>query len=233
MGFKDSALYWLPRIEKIDGLNIPTTKIIELTEDMKILMVANEFTFLEEYGLDFEREFRKFNFPVFIRTDEMSRKHEWNKTCFVNSLGNFFPNMFCLVSDNIRCGEECRAILIREFIPLEHHFTHFGAMPVARERRYFIDDGKVVCHHPYWDEIAFECNLNDHDLNRLNEINSETEIEIEELTRMAQLVANEFEGSWSVDFAQAETGRWFLIDMATAENSWHPEDCEFGYQISK
>jgi D-alanine-D-alanine ligase-like ATP-grasp enzyme len=31
------------------------------------------------------------------------------------------------------------------------------------------------------------------------------------------------EHCWSVDFAQDEAGKWWLIDMARAESSWHPK----------
>jgi len=29
-------------------------------------------------------------------------------------------------------------------------------------------------------------------------------------------------GSWSVDFALDANGKWWLIDMALAADSWHP-----------
>lgn len=38
--------------------------------------------------------------------------------------------------------------------------------------------------------------------------------------------------AWSVDFARDETGDWWLIDMAVAADSWHP-DCEQEAVIGK
>lgn len=39
------------------------------------------------------------------------------------------------------------------------------------------------------------------------------------------IVADNFDGYWSVDFAQDVNGDWYLIDMALGNESWHPE-CE-------
>ena len=49
---------------------------------------------------------------------------------------------------------------------------------------------------------------------------------IAELTELAKTVALVFSDDWSVDFAMTIQGNWYLIDMAVAQDSWHPEDCE-------
>ena len=43
------------------------------------------------------------------------------------------------------------------------------------------------------------------------------------LTGYASMVARAIEGFWSVDFCKGADGQWYLIDMATGANSWHPE----------
>jgi len=57
----------------------------------------------------------------------------------------------------------------------------------------------------------------------LKELNTETTDEIEILTGYAEMVARVLDGYWSVDFAYGKNGKWYLIDMATGEHSWHPE----------
>ncbi len=225
--FEDSALYWLPKIENIDGINVPRTEIIEMEEDALVLVNVNMNLFIQEYGSLFENVLKKFDFPLFIRTDEMARKRDWENTCYVKNKSKFYPNLKNLVTDNLRCGEKCRAILIREFIPLEHLFVKFTSIPVSKERRYFIKDGKILCHHAYWNRIAFENSLTKDEELQLKEINKESEEEIKELSTMALKVAKVMKGSWSIDFAKSDSGKWFLIDMATANHSEHPEECEF------
>lgn len=86
-----------------------------------------------------------------------------------------------------------------------------------------------MCHHPYWSEDAIsqvEWTLEEEtkktwkDL--LVEMNQETKEEILTLTKYSELVGKEIEGFWSVDFAKAKKGIWYLIDMALGKNSWHP-----------
>ena len=57
----------------------------------------------------------------------------------------------------------------------------------------------------------------------LEELNTETDDEIQHLTEMAERVADCFEGYWSLDFAMAEDGICYAIDMAPGEISWSPD----------
>ena len=50
------------------------------------------------------------------------------------------------------------------------------------------------------------------------------------LKSMAEKVAKVLKGNWSVDFACDVSGAWWLIDMATALHSWHP-DCNSSAQF--
>lgn len=49
---------------------------------------------------------------------------------------------------------------------------------------------------------------------------------IDQLTNKAEQVADEFDGYWSIDFAETTDGDWYAIDMAAGIASWHPEGCE-------
>ncbi len=220
--FKDSFLYWFPRIKEILGLNIPKTEIIELSEEDLISLEINDLYYFQENKVRFKIVFKKFNFPIFLRTDEFSKKHDWKDSCFVQNKDQFFANLRNLIISSNRINEACRALVIREFLHLQTTFKYFNEMPVAKERRYFISEGKVICHHPYWNEIAFETD----DLcikEKLKEINYESEMETLILKNMAKKVANVLEGNWSVDFACDISNKWWVIDMATAKHSWHPE----------
>jgi hypothetical protein len=125
-------------------------------------------------------------------------------------------------------GLPIEAIVVREYIPMDSKYTAFHGMPVSPERRYFIDNGKVVCHHAYWikEAIIEPSATNWKELS--DEMNKETPEEIELLTKYAELVGTVLpEGFWSVDFCKAKDGTWYLIDMAVGEESWHPKNCKF------
>jgi hypothetical protein len=117
-------------------------------------------------------------------------------------------------------------VAIRELIRLQVGFTAFyGKLPIGAERRYFISDGAVVCHHPYWIEAAIQKPTIKNWKRVLADLNEEHYTEVALLTEYAWEIAQQFEGNWSVDFCRGTDGKWWLIDMATAHNSWHP-DCE-------
>jgi hypothetical protein len=171
----------------------------------------------------------KMGYPCFLRTDLASGKHDWKKSCFVDKPDELWSHIFEVVSFNLMAdivGLDFKALVVREFILMDSKFTAFyGDMPVNPERRYFIKDGKVVCHHPYWIEEAIADSKDPSIPNWrevAKELNTETAEEIDLLTGYANIVAQQIRGYWSVDFCKAKDGRWILIDMASGEKSWHP-----------
>lgn len=127
-------------------------------------------------------------------------------------------------------GLSFRALVFREFLPLDAPFTAFNDMPVARERRYFVRDGKAVCWHPYWQEQAVLAYRGATPLpadwqQQLAQLNAMDDAEVQALTTMAETFGKRNPGYWSVDFARTRAGRWVLIDAARGEVSWHPDGC--------
>jgi len=233
---KDSMLGWYPKIKDLP-IPMPRTEIIKLNEKEIEGYWKNDSCCLDRLHPEAEKIIaRHFDFPVFIRTDEFSAKHGWKDTCFVDGLSKLKSHIFEVIIQG-RCadlmGLQCNALVIREFIPMDTKFEGCqGAMPVNPERRYFIKDGKLICHHPYWIEAAVESGsrgvieLPDNWKELLAEANRETKEEVELLSKYAQLVAGVLpEGFWSIDFCKSKDGTWYLIDMATGERSWHPDTC--------
>jgi hypothetical protein len=119
--------------------------------------------------------------------------------------------------------------MLRKYIPMQSSYKAFRGMPVNPERRYFVQDGKVVCHHAYWIEDAItaygDTKLPKNWKELSAAMNKETDCEIAQLTTYAEAVSAAVEGHWSVDFCKGADGLWYLIDMAQAKSSWHPADC--------
>ncbi len=61
----------------------------------------------------------------------------------------------------------------------------------------------------------------------LEQLNSEDKSEIKELSKYALMVAEVFSGYWSVDFAKGLNDKWYLIDMARGEDSFHWLECKY------
>ena len=212
---KNSLLYWWPKIKDL-GIPVPETRITAL-DATAVRNAAAEL-----------------NYPVFLRTDLCSGKHDWNASCFVSDESKVYNNLAKVIESNVRwqmLGIFPQAAVVREFIDLESSFTAFvGDMPITKERRYFVRDTKVLCRHAYWPESAF----NNHParmanganwrgkLATLNTVDSSELI----LDSYAETVSRALEGFWSVDFAKAKNGKWYLLDMALGENSYHWPECE-------
>jgi len=225
----DSMLVWFPKIRDLP-LPQPKTEIILLTEEELKVLINEKVpkTIVEKVKIVTD----KMGYPCFLRTDLASGKHSWKDSCFIDDSKELWKHIFEVVSFNLMAdilGLDFKAFVVREYIPMDTRFTAFyGDMPVNPERRYFIKDGEVLCHHPYWIEEAIEESKPPSVTNwreLAKEMNTETEDEIKLLTKYALMVAKQFEGYWSIDFCKAKDGRWILIDMASGEKSWHPQDC--------
>jgi len=228
---KNSMLYWYP---KIKNLPIPQPKTVYTRIDPKVAWELMD----GKTNLDINKLkniARKIGYPLFLRTDQLSGKHNWKKTCYVKNEKDLLEHIFNVIEATLACdiiGKPVNALFFREYIPMDTGYTAFwGEMPVNPERRYFIKDGKVICHHPYWIEDA----IRNPSIKNWKEVskrmNKETPSEIKLLTKYSLLVAKQFKGYWSVDFCKAKDGRWILIDMALGEYSWHPDECH--YKLNK
>ena len=228
---KSSMLYWYP---KIKDLPIPQPKTIFILQD------DHWWDYLD--GRVFSKQMIKTlkigianlgGTPVFMRTDLASGKHQFVQSSFVDSIASVSQRLYCLIEQNATHSLLFDSIVIREYITLNWKFKAFNGLPIASERRYFIKDGQVQCHHPYWPEQAIKFYGDTRQTWKntnwsldLENLNFETAKEIETLTEYAELVGAVLSGSWSVDFVKSAKGVWYLIDMALAEESWHPEHAD-------
>jgi len=169
-------------------------------------------------------------YPLFMRTDLFSGKHEWEKTCYVaegKDLGQHILDLVILGECMSLWGFNHRAVALRKFLNLDSPFVApgFKNMPVAREWRYFVRDGKIQCRHFYWveDAVAQSKPIIQDWQARLRDLQRMLPSEQLVLDRYAKRVAQALPGCWSVDFAFGADGTIYLIDMATGEDSWHPE----------
>lgn len=229
---QSSMCFWFPKI--VDVLPTPKTVIIEILHEKLSKFTYGEAPFPPEFKDNIFHNARLIGYPLFLRTDQASGKHRWTQTCYVEKESDLMQHIFNVLEFNEMAdmpGLPYKALVVRQYIPLFSTFKAFSGMPVAKERRYFVKNGKVVCHHPYWIQDAIEKGISHKPpLPRnwkqlLADLNRETLQEIQELSAYAEVFANRVHGFWSVDFAYTQDGHWILIDAGRGEISWHPK-CE-------
>lgn len=76
-----------------------------------------------------------------------SAKHQWNRMMFVPSKKDFSSVVSCLL-DNAVIAEQ--KIVVREYVPLRTYRIGINGLPITNEWRFFVLDGKVLCHGYYW-----------------------------------------------------------------------------------
>lgn len=223
----NSLLYWYPKIQGV----VPTPKTVWVAADAGALLHMLDHKPLSK---DFVRQLgekaEEIGYPLFMRTANVSGKFEWKDTCYVTSKDKLLQNLYHLVEFNfcLMPAPDIDAIIFREFLDLDSRFTAFsGHMPVARERRYFIRDGKVVCRHNYWPIDAIVNPSVEDWQPLLQELNTELLGEVGLLTRYCELVGKKLNGFWSVDFCMTRKGDWYLTDMAVGERSYHEPTCPY------
>ena len=228
MVYLTSMLYWYPRIRNL-VIPQPKTRMYKLTEQ-ELNTFHNE-QFPETFMENIEPIVSEFSYPLFVRTDFASGKHGWKDTCFIESKEKLSRNIFEIVVENLIAdlfGLPFEALIFREYIPLEAGFKAFyGDMPVAKERRYFINNKQIQCYHPYWPKEAIRTPDNEDWEKIIEEQNKETKEEIELLSNYALMVGEVLDGYWSVDFAYGQDKIWYLIDCAEGDRSYHWLECEF------
>ena len=222
---KTSMNYWFPRIKCLNiprpRTEIPVTKSIH---EWWSLLDGEDPLSEDEKQMIRDAAIKVGGYPVFMRSDLCSGKHSFERTCFVKDEDSLIRQIWAIVDENACCDCAMESIVIRQYIVPAWAFKAFRGLPIAPERRYFVRDGEVICHHPYWIKDAIRNPDQDNWGEAIDVMNHEGK-EVPELTRYAEQIAQELGGDWSIDFMLSMGGVWYMIDMATAMQSWHPP-CE-------
>lgn len=227
---KTALSWWFPRILAA-GVPVPRTKIIAMPEEAQECVWQ---WFDGKPGTGAEKPFIAeltvaavdMGFPCFLRTDHMSGKHEWDRCCFLTSADAVTQHVFNLAEHSEIADMFCaqwQNWVVREFlptIPLGVCPT-YGNMPICREFRYFVDDGKIRCSHPYWPAGSLEqggVDMRTFDYKVL--CAGQTPC----LDCLAEEAGKAVGGSWSIDILETRKG-WYVTDMAEAHKSFHWNGC--------
>src|SRR3990167_6342334 len=231
----NSALYWLPCIWD-GGLPVPTTEFVIYHHPSAVRVLEAEAESDYELPIEGVKDAAdRVGYPVFIRSDLASAKHDGPRHYRANSPKDIERILWAIVEDGEMkfwlTPETPSVLLVREWLELNVAFWAFGGHGIAREFRYFTSNGNVVCRHFYWPEEAIKFYSEKEPptkerwtkaLRAMSRISQKTDDVLGLLARGAAKRCSDHP-NWSVDFAQDVKGKWWLIDMAIAERSWHPE----------
>lgn len=229
----NSALIWFPKIE-VAGLPVPRTIFVPYSHHEMLSIFDGEDT-PERPRLmaACEEALSIVGYPAFIRSDLTSAKHSGPKCYKVTTPEELPSRVIGTIEDNeMKLWTErhgAKAIMVREFLELDAAFSCFADLPIAREWRFFADPERVLCWHPYWPEFSLMDSFYRGEPEGWRDILADHHTEpacMDELRALAIRAASVQDGGvWSVDFARDRTGKWWLIDMATMQDSFHWEGC--------
>ena len=236
---KNSLFYWYPKIKDL-GIPMPETVMIPFpSEDTvgALFFIDSEYRekkddqLKEEYEALIAEACAKIGYPVFLRTDETSNKHGWNDTCFLTKEGSIPRHLYDLIEftemAGMMGGLNIHGFVIREFLQLDTRFTAFhGRMPIAKEFRLFVKDGKLQCWHPYWFPACMVRPDIENWFDVLMDMEKLDELNLERLTIWAELIGQTVGGYWSIDFCKLKDKSWAMTDMAQGQDSFHWSTCE-------
>lgn len=235
---QSSFLYWYPKINNLlesERIPIPETIILKLSDEIqKAIWISLDGEKPPE-DLDLSLLYSAvyaIGYPAFIRTEMGSGKHDFDKCCYLKEKNDLYAHLVNLLEWS-ECvdfiGLPFNYLIIRKYLKPIYGFKAFLGMPVAKEFRFFVCDGKYVCHHFYWPEEAIEVYgdyiLPDDWKDQLSALSVLSPDDYEELKTYTERFGSVLPGNWSVDFMRSEEG-WVMIDAARAEHSWHPYDCQ-------
>lgn len=241
---RDNSLsFWFPILKDM-GINVPETIFIDINNyDKNCVVALKKMFWMKELTETDKKSLGKFmatmkyladkiGYPLFLRSGNTSYKHEWLDTCYV-------PNVEVLpihiqniaehsIMADMKGGWPINIWVLRKIIPTEPIFTAFNGFPVTKEFRIFFRDGKIECIHPYWPEDSLKGQTDDKDWKmKLKSMNKLNKYDTEEIVKMSNAIAKKFKGWWSLDWLKGKDGKWYAIDMAIGEDSYHFEGCEY------
>ena len=207
----------------------PKTEIIEVRYDIGCLADGEKPIGYDELIEKLDAAVQKIGgYPVFFRSGQTSAKHMSWDACTPKCKEDFKKAIPYLVERSLMGFPEqsYRFLMVRELIPTESVFEAY--MPITREFRIFVEEGKISHIQPYWPEKAMTTMDEPDDpewRTKLRAISMMTPEEKEFLEAETLKIANACPGDWSVDWLQDKNGKWWMTDMAVACVSyrWQPD----------
>jgi hypothetical protein len=236
----NSALHWLDAAETAvehSDVRVPETLIVDFDFEAAISLIdAHADQAVTPAGIAGSGERRLIDaaetigWPIFVRSDLSSAKDHGIDGIQAQSQDDIMPVINRITNDAAVSMMRPTALLLREWINIEHRFTANDGLPIGTELRLFAGPEDVLCSHYYWPEDAIDNpSVQDWKQHRTAHEEIAPPAEVRLAAQSAASNANVHDtldplAVWSIDIARTADGSWYLIDMALAADSWHP-DC--------
>lgn len=235
---------WYPTTKAIMGDRAPDTVIVETSLDFMPLMDGITVPGFDAFIADLDAAAESLGgYPVFLRSDHMSGKHEKTPTglppCFVHSKKDLIGSVLQIYEFTemaLWCSEGCDKWAVRKLLPSPAEVSGFFNLPIGPEWRFIVRDGviaidgcywpKEAIRHPCWIDTRRELTPEEYITYYDRLLSPFAPGKYEELIALSCQIATALGGDWSVDWMQAADGEWYLIDMADADRSWIPGEHE-------
>lgn len=144
--------------------------------------------------------------PVIVKDYVKSRKHEWDEACFVPNAADGAAALRVIETFLARQGDAFVGGLVlrafEDFAPLARHAR--SGMPLTREYRLFVLDGRVVSSDAYWAEGG----------------DDGAEVPVERFEEVARRVDSRF---FTVDVARRVDDAWRVVELGDGQVAGLPE----------
>ncbi|WP_135306322.1 hypothetical protein [Haloarcula amylovorans] len=243
----NSALYWYPKLEAVAGdlpVSVPESTFVEYDFLDSFALLDGEMPDTLPWG-EFIEAVEAIGTPAFLRTDQKSVKHAGPSAYKATDPGEDVPTIVAVLTDfHVKSNRHPAALMVREFVDINGQFRAFDGLPIGSELRVFARPSIAECDHFYWPAEAIgggrgQPTTMDGDTElpesawrtRLTNARSSAFADVEMLRSAATETATALNDSeqvpddetWSVDFARDTDGEWWLLDVALAADSWHPD----------
>ena len=171
---------------------------------------------------------RTLGYPFVLRTGLALPKHRWAAACLVGAAGEIDARVRATQAWCDGRGLPVRTWAARQYVPPVDGFAVYDGLPVGREFRVFLRDGRPLCVHPLWPRAAVDAArpVEPHwpdALAALTELRPDTDRKV--LLTLARRAATFLPGEWAIDFLATQDGRWVAHSASPSALAWHDPAC--------
>ncbi len=147
--------------------------------------------------------------PIIVKDYVKSRKHEWLEACYIPNAADWDHVEQVVRLFLERQGDDLNeGLVFREFVELEFLENHArSGMPLSREMRVFVLDGRPVYVSNYWSagkDQGFEQVLNE----------------------FLEVIASIESRFFTIDFAKRKDGPWLVLELGDGQTAGLPDDTD-------
>lgn len=147
--------------------------------------------------------------PVIVKDYVKSQKHYWEEACFIPRASDD-KTVEAVIKRflDLQGPELNEGLVFREFIELEELATHAqSGMPLTKEFRLFIKEGKIMDAFHYWDEGDYQG----------------LQPEIMTFQDLIPKIKSNF---FTMDIAKRKDGEWMIVELGDGQVAGLPENAD-------